>query len=234
MKATEFEFRNRSLINLIHLWISFQVYSFDRVNVVWAFVPWNTPRGQFVARLIFGFGAILIGLAAAIRTWAAAYLRSEVVHDSDLHADNLVADGPYRHVRNPLYLGTFLLSVGLAFLASRIGAAILVVGAALRILRLIGREEADLGKQQGATYGEFGRRVPRLLPSLLARVPASGLAPQWGQAFRGEAPMWGFFIMMTAFAVTLNDDVAGTLAGATLLVWLFQRITERVRSRERA
>ncbi len=234
MKATEFEFRHRSLVNLIHVWISFQAYSFDRVNAVWAFVPWNTPRGYFLAHMIFGFAAILIALAASIRTWAAAYLRSDVVHDADLHTDIVVADGPYRHLRNPLYLGTLLLSVGLAFLASRIGAVILVGGAALRILRLIGREEADLEKQQGAVYTEFCRRVPRLLPSLRARVPGSGLAPQWTQAFRGEAPMWGFFIMMIAFAVTPNDDVAWSLAGATLSVWLFQRITERLRKRSRA
>lgn len=227
MKATEFEFRYRSLLNLFHFWIAFQLYSLDRINIVWAFVHWNNPRGDFIARIVFGFGALLVGLAAAVRTWAAAYLRSEVVHDTALHTETLVADGPYRHVRNPLYLGTFLLSLGLGLLASRSGFVVLAVGAAVRILRLIGREEAELEKQQGESFREFCRRVPRLLPSLHPRVPAAGLNPQWGQAFRGEAFMWGFFLTMVGFTITLQDRVADTLAVATLALWFLQRVMQR-------
>jgi len=234
MKATEFEFRHRSVLNLIHFWIAFQAYSIDRVNVVWAFAPWNNPHGESLARIIFGFGALLVGTAAAIRTWAAAYLRTDVVHDTKLHAETLVADGPYRYVRNPLYLGTFLLSIGLGLLASRLGFAILAVGAAIRILRLIGREEAELQKERGESFREFCRRVPRLLPSLRPRVPASGLKPQWGQAFRGEAFMWGFFITMVAFTITLQDRVAEILAGVTLALWFLQKGLRRLRKTAQA
>ena len=223
MKATAFEFRHRSLLNLIHFWIAFQAYSIDRVNVVAAFIHADTPHAALLVRIAFGFGALLLGIAASIRTWAAAYLRSDVVHDTALHTETLVADGPYRHVRNPLYLGTFLLSVGLGLLASRLGFAILAVGGAIRILRLIGREEAELERERGESFREFCRRVPRLLPSLQPRVPASGLKPQWGQAFRGEAFMWGFFITMVAFTITLRDRVAEVLAGATLALWLLDK-----------
>jgi protein-S-isoprenylcysteine O-methyltransferase Ste14 len=228
MKATEFEFRHRSLLNLVHFWLAFQLYSFDHINIVWAFVHWDNSRGDLIARIVFGFGALLVGLAAAIRTWAAAYLRSDVVHDTALHTETLVADGPYRHVRNPLYLGTFLMSVGLGFLASRSGFVILAVGAAIRILRLIGREEAELEKQQGDSFREFCRRVPRLLPSLRARVPAGGLKPQWGQAFRGEAFMWGFSVTMVGFTVTLRDRVADILGAATLALWFLEKAVERL------
>jgi hypothetical protein len=34
-------------------------------------------------------------------------------HDTALHSDKLVADGPYRHLRNPLYAGVFLINGGL-------------------------------------------------------------------------------------------------------------------------
>jgi len=206
MKATEFEFRHRSVLNLIHFWIAFQAYSIDRVNVVWAFVQWNNPHGDVEARIVFGFDALLVGTAAAIRTWAAAYLRTDVVHDTKLHTETLVADGPYRYVRNPLYPGRFCLSIGIGLLASRLGFAILAVGAAIRILRLIGREEAELEKERGESFREFCQRVPRLVPSLRPRVPASGLKPQWGQAFRGEAFMWGFFVTMVAFTITLQAE----------------------------
>lgn len=228
MKATEFEFRHRSLLNLVHFWIAFQLYSVDHVNIVWAFVPWNNPRGDFIARTVFGLGALLVGVAASVRTWAAAYLRSDVVHDTALHTETLVADGPYRHVRNPLYLGTFLMSVGMGLLASRSGFLLLAVGAAIRILRLIGREEAELQKEQAERFREFCRRVPKLLPSLRPRIPAAGLKPQWGQALRGEAFMWGFFLTMAGFTITLQDRVAYILAGVTLLLWFLQRAVRRM------
>jgi protein-S-isoprenylcysteine O-methyltransferase Ste14 len=226
IKATEFEFRHRSLLNLIHFWIAFQLYSVDHINIVWAFVHWNNPRGDFIARMVFGFGTLLVGLASAVRTWAAAYLRSDVVHDAVLHAETLVADGPYRHVRNPLYLGTFLMSVGLGLLASRLGFVVLAVGATIRILRLIGREEAELEKQQGESFREFCRRVPRLFPSLRPRVPAAGLMAQWGQAFRGEALMWGLFLAMAAFTITLQDRAAEILVGATLTLWFLRKAAQ--------
>ena len=229
IQASEFEFRHRSLLNLIHFWISFQVYSFDKTNVVWWLVSWDTPQGARRARILFAVAALLLLMAASVRTWAAAYLSSSVVHDTKLHTEALVADGPYRHVRNPLYLGTFLMTVGLGFLASRVGFAFLVVGAAIRILRLVGREESELQRQRGEPFREYCRRVPRFLPSLAPRLPAGGRSPQWGQAFAGEAIMWGFFITMSAFTITLRDRVAWTLAGASLLIWLGQTVARRAR-----
>jgi len=234
MIATEFEFRRRSLLNLVQFGVAFLLYTVDRVNVVWAFAAWNTPRGAFIARIVFEAGALLVGFAAVIRTWAAAYLRSDVVHDKALHTERIVADGPYRHVRNPLYIGTFLLSVGLGLLASRSGFIVLAAGAAIRILRLIGREEAHLKREQGERFHEFCRRVPRLLPSWRPRVPSAGLAAEWGQAFRGEAFMWGAFITMVGFAITLQMRVADILGGATLALWLFQRLAWARRERANA
>ena len=234
MKATEFEFRHRSLLNLVQIWLAFQVYVLDHSNVVWWLCPWSTPRRALLARLAFLFAALLVGSAAAIRTWAAAYLGADVVHDPRLHTDRLVADGPYRHVRNPLYLGSFLLSLGLGFLASRVGFLILAVGGAVRILRLVGREEESLEQQQGEKVREFARSVPRFLPSIAPCFPSAGIDPCWRKAFRAEAPIWGFFVMMIAFTVTLRDSIAWTLGIASLLLWLTLRTSERRRNRARA
>jgi protein-S-isoprenylcysteine O-methyltransferase Ste14 len=228
MIATEFEFRHRSLLNLLHFWIAFQLYSFDHVNVVAAVVR-GSSHPVMLSRVFFGFSALLLFCAASMRTWGAAYLRSSVVHDTELHTERLVADGPYRHLRNPLYLGTFLFSIGLGLLASRSGFAVLAVGAAFRISRLIGREESELAKQQGESFREFCRRVPRLIPSLRPRVPSGGLRPQWGQALWGEALMWGFFVTMVAFTITLRPRVADVLGGISVALWLIQQLMRRRR-----
>jgi len=228
VRATEFEFRYRSLLNLIHFGVAFLVYSVDHKNVVWAIVRFtageNVQNARLLARIILALGALLTAMAATIRTWAAAYLRSDVVHDTKLHTDILVADGPYRYVRNPLYLGTFLLTIALGLLASRTGFAILVGGAAIRILRLIGREEAILAEQQGEPFREFCKRVPRLIPSIQPRLPASGMEPRWGQAFFGEAFVWCCLAAMIAASMTLELRMGWFALGAAVAVWLFHQL----------
>jgi len=228
LRASDFEFRYRSPLNLAHFAIAYFAYYFDDINIVQGMVWWvadgNESRARTISHLIFAFGALLVGLAAAIRTWASAYIRSSVVHDRDMHVTRLVADGPYRWVRNPLYLGTFLLTIGIGFLMSRLGFAILVIGGIIRILRLIGREEAEFESQQGDTFREFCRRVPRLIPALSPRVPAGGIEPNWDQAFWGEAFMWGFFLAMVVFAVTLQTRITWTVMGLALAIWFLQNI----------
>jgi Isoprenylcysteine carboxyl methyltransferase (ICMT) family len=124
-----------------------------------------------------------------------------------VRTERLVADGPYRHVRNPLYLGTVLIGCAMAPLTSRTGSVVLVVSLILFSLRLIGREEAELRAAQGESYEGFLNTVPKLLPSLRARVPASGAKPQLGQALLGEGFIMAFALGVILFAFTLNQKL---------------------------
>jgi hypothetical protein len=58
----------------------------------------------------------------------AAYLRTEIVHDTAQHSEALVADGPFRYTRNPLYLASLLMAAGIGVLASRSGFVFLGAG----------------------------------------------------------------------------------------------------------
>ena len=62
------------------------------------------PQAIMFARIVIVAGALLVFLGAGLQTWGAAYLRTEVVHDTAQHSQALVADGPFRYTRNPLYL----------------------------------------------------------------------------------------------------------------------------------
>jgi hypothetical protein len=104
----------------------------------------------------------------------------------------VVADGPYRHVRNPLYLGTWLFTLAMILFMQRGGAVFTLLAITIVQLRLIGGEEFFLSASLGESYAAYCKRVPRMLPALRAQVPASGGRPRWGMAAFGEIYFLGF------------------------------------------
>jgi hypothetical protein len=166
-----------------------------------------------------------------MRTWGSAYLRAEVVHDSALRTEKLVADGPFRYVRNPLYFGNLLLAAGVGLQACRTGWFVLVIGQMLFLRRLIAREETVLREAQGEAYRAYLAAVPRLWPSLRPRVPAGGTQPRWLQGFLGEGWMWILALDGLLFAWRLNlpfyYGVLWICAAAYLLRWIVMRSLRR-------
>jgi protein-S-isoprenylcysteine O-methyltransferase Ste14 len=229
MAATLFEFRNRWWVISFIFASAFLAYSIDPRNssvamVDWLAKRWGTTPTDNSYRLVFAFGALLLALAAFLRTWGTAFLQAEVALAPCVHTEKLVADGPYRHVRNPLYLGNIFMAVGIGLMASRIGFLILSFGMAIFVIRLILREEAELLRDQGEAYRRYCAAVPRLVPSLAPRVPPAGNTPHWGQAVRTELVFWLLVPSMAAFAATLNIKVfwAGFIV-AMAASWLRKR-----------
>jgi hypothetical protein len=89
-----------------------------------------------------------------------------------------------------------------------------IVTSFVQMLRLILREEAYLAERQGDAYRAYKSRVPRLLPSVVARVPQSAAQPQWPQAAVAEI----FYLSMTGcFAVLAWQYNANLLIQALLV-----------------
>ena len=235
-RATEFEFRHRFWIISGIYYLGFGCYMWDRMNVSVALARMilgglHSPLAMLWIRAIFGAGAAITTLAALVRSWAEAHLHSAVVHDSRLHSDRLVADGPYRHVRNPLYLGNILLAVGMGLMASRTGFLVIVAATLPFVYRLILREEAGLLESQGEGYRKYCETVPRLWPSLRARVPAGGGRPNWVDGFAGETFMWGFAVGMVVYDATLRLMHFWVIMGAGLAVYAWQMWARKRRAR---
>jgi protein-S-isoprenylcysteine O-methyltransferase Ste14 len=225
MRATEFEFRNRFWLFGLIFSLGFVCYVFDPVNTGVALlqaarVDLDSSRASIELHALFGFGALLVAAAAMIRTWATAYLDNAVVQAPGLRTERLVADGPYRHVRNPLYLANLLMTFGVALMASRTGAFVLVILMIVFQYRIIAREEDALLREQGDGYRAYCAAVPRLWPSLTPRAPSSGLRPRWRQAWFAEAFFfWGFAAGTAVFAATLDLRYYGAVFGLCMLLY---------------
>jgi len=191
MKATQFEFRFRLPIIMLLYLIGF-----------WA--PWTWTRGTFAppastawlalsttlarwnwlridqATLLVTVMVILCGILGGIlRVWGTAYLGASTVHAGPMQAGSVMAGGPYRYVRNPLYLGSMFLAASIAVLMPPSGAVVFLLAAGLFYFRLILGEEAFLGRERGTVYMTYWQQAPRLLPALRPRIPKSCAQPQW-------------------------------------------------------
>ncbi|HEX3926701.1 MAG TPA: methyltransferase [Gemmatimonadales bacterium] len=221
---TPFVFRYRFWIFAAIFWTGFALNAVDHlpmgVAIAQLFVGvdgLDAPRGQIALHAVFGAGALCVVAAAALRTWATAYLNTTVVHDAELHSAALVAAGPYRYTRNPLYLGGTLLSIGFGTIAPRSGFVVIVVGVTLLEMALIRSEEPLLLAAHPESFAAYCARVPRFIPSLTPRLPLAASRPRWLQAYLGEAMFWIFALGMVLLAITLNWKTAAIVAAAGLI-----------------
>jgi protein-S-isoprenylcysteine O-methyltransferase Ste14 len=103
-------------------------------------------------------GWVLFTVGAGIRWWA-------TLHIGGRKLDVLVADGPYSICRNPLYVGTFLMGIGVAFFLQSLT---FVAGFGLATIFYLSVtvpvEEARLFERFGEDFLSYCRRVPRYRP----------------------------------------------------------------------
>jgi protein-S-isoprenylcysteine O-methyltransferase Ste14 len=234
MKATPLEFRFRFLILAVIYFLGFiapwdQWLHLDTIRTWQLIASWPTRAGWLsfntatIVVLLLGIICALKG--ASLRTWATAYLGPSIVQDHAMHGEGVVAAGPYRRLRNPLCLGTFTHTFALALLMPPSGAIFCIVAVGFFNLRLIASEESFLTAKLGEPYRAYCAKVPRLIPALTPRVPASTIQPKWPLAFLGEIYMWGVVVTFAFFGWRYNSMllIKGVLIslGISLIVRAF-------------
>jgi protein-S-isoprenylcysteine O-methyltransferase Ste14 len=146
-------------------------------------------------------------MGTSLRLWGTAYLGSGIMGSFTMHGDQLVAAGPYRYLRNPLYAGSWLLASGASILMPPSGAAFFLLAFSFFVLLLIFAEERFLSVRLGDAYQQYRGRVPRLLPRLSVRDPLSSTHPRWLQAFLAESYAVTFTVCFAIFAWRYNARV---------------------------
>ena len=157
--------------------------------------------------VIIVWGALVAALGAVIRIWGAAWLGHGVVLDAQMQASTLTADGPFRYVRNPLYLGIGCMFAALALIMPATGAVFVLIAAPLFLFSLIRGEEAFLNAQFGDPYRVYLLAVPRLIPRLRTTTQSSGNKPHWLQAMLSEINPIGVFITIAFLSWTYDTQL---------------------------
>jgi protein-S-isoprenylcysteine O-methyltransferase Ste14 len=141
-------------------WFALRVQPFDDLLKV------PLPRWIAVAGTIVGtIGAVIVFACAGVFVWRGR--GTPAIFDPPRE---FVATGPYKFVRNPMYIGGFLLLVGLGL--DRQSPAILLYSIAIFVLfhlYVVFIEEPGLESRFGESYFAYKQAVNRWLPKFLRR-----------------------------------------------------------------
>jgi hypothetical protein len=145
----------------------------------------STSRRSFVVYplLIIVLEFVLGGGVLTIVWWglpflAWGYLQYRLVGKYRLHLggggpgldtppDRIVAEGPYRFLRNPMYLGHLIFMAGLGITFGSWAALVLLLVHIPWFHSRVLKDEAQLAQRFGAPYLEYKSRVKRWIPGLV-------------------------------------------------------------------
>jgi protein-S-isoprenylcysteine O-methyltransferase Ste14 len=213
MRAAASLFRFRVPIFLFLYLVGFAArWGRDTSGTLWLAASTLLARTGWIglaqATLTVTIGALVcLLLGAMLRVWGTAYLGSGIMQGARMQGEQFVASGPYRYVRNPLYLGAWLLAVGASILMPLSGALLFLPAFSFFALFLILNEERFLLANQPGIYEQYRRRVPRLIPRFR---PADGFAtvsPRWLQAVLAETYPIAFSLCFATLAWRYNAHI---------------------------
>lgn len=128
-----------------------------RLRAPWLIVPIFLVAARPTVPLL-KIGIVLAVAGSLLRAWASGTIRKNNV---------LTTGGPYAHTRNPLYLGTFLVGVGVTIAG---GSWVFLVLFVLFFVIVYGRtmraEERRLEELFGDRYRVYATAVPLFVPRL--------------------------------------------------------------------
>lgn len=104
--------------------------------------------------------------AFILRAWGAAYVSSYAVMKKEVHTEKLIIGGPYKYVRNPLYLADIIGGIAIAAAFPIQGFLIMAISLPLHSLLIAGYEEKQLLASHGSKYAAYIQKVWRFIPRI--------------------------------------------------------------------
>ena len=161
-------------------------------------VPLLVPGRMHAAGWIAGLALVVIGEWIRLAGVAAA---GTVTRRRSRNVQRLVTYGIFAWVRNPLYVGNFLIWMGFVVISGVLWfLPIAIVIFAIEYTLIVRYEEGVLESIFGAEYLDYKRTTPRWMP----RPPAQRLSGEhdWGEAWRSEISTFlQYGVLIVAFVV---------------------------------
>lgn len=142
----------------------FELRSYTPIPFLLIMIVYAEPT---ITTMITGLGIALLG--EAIRFWGVSICGSETRTTGVVGATNLITDGPFGHVRNPLYVGNILMYTGCAVMSYALVPYLPIVAIAWFVVQyhlIVSREEEHLRSAFGEEYTTYCANVPRFVPRL--------------------------------------------------------------------
>ena len=143
-------------------------------------------------------GLVLLFLGEGLRVWGVAVVGKES-RTRGSGVGQLATHGPYAHVRNPLYVGNFLLTLGATCISKLLWLIpIVIVLFVVQYVPIVLWEERVLAERFGSPYTAYCQRVPRWIPRWRRRTAGSSTPPsyQWRAAFWSERSTFGTLALL--------------------------------------
>lgn len=159
--------------------------------------------GQADGRWPLAVGAVLVVVGELLRAWAVRHIGSISRTRTSTRQGPLIMSGPFRMVRNPLYLGNWLIWSGLV-VASRLLWMLPIAWAvfALQYGTMVIWEETRLRSMFGRQYDRYALDVPRWVPSRPNDLaPPQPRHPWHAVAFSERGPIMAIALVTTLLAV---------------------------------
>lgn len=112
-------------------------------------------------------GVFFVIIGELIRFWGVSYAGSETRTTGKPGASNLVTQGPFAFVRNPLYIGNIFMYFGVSVMSNSLVPYLQILSIVYFIFQyyfIIMEEEAELKELFGEKYKHYFENVNRFLP----------------------------------------------------------------------
>lgn len=132
-------------------------------------------------------GTLVVLLGEAIRIYSVAFIGSISRTRSSSTGDQLITEGPFGLVRNPLYVGNFFIVLGLLIYGAVTWVALLGLAAfAFQYFTIVKYEETILLGKFGDEYQRYLDTVPAWFPTKLPNMDEFPTPPNLIPAFKSE------------------------------------------------
>jgi len=170
-KFAAFVYRTRGIYMFIALVVSI-VFKF--------YLNGTTPLSFFIV------GVITMVVVQTLRMYSASYLWGKQAVTKPA-ADFLCTSGPYAYIRNPLYLGNFIIGIGICIAINEWYAYLLFTISYVFVYSIvIPYEERFLQEMFGDVYLEYKAQTGRLIPRLKGYKCDVKVIPNYKAGVLGE------------------------------------------------